>query len=334
MRQSNTLPLASPSESISPEYYQGSQNLANATIPLFDIIPGMAETQTWKTPGEIADEWGISDRRVRILCAEGRISPTRFDGKHWLISPNAVRPRDGRITRYSGNSSTDESIAVDIIRKRQTVVRNLRRTSAAERKRQWERQFHSFLLSAIPKLGIRDFAVADLERILRDRGVQGVALSVQMAAVFFERAMRFILSETRKRRRLEPKIVREINCLLARGYPDGTGLFRSEAKVATLANTLDEFRRSTGVIHKRLARLFAAIVGSSPFTAHTSSTAFVLINYLLLSEGLPPIVLDLVKSCESARTYLADLNRSRLAEEIRYQIYRSLNEYDALTPLG
>ena len=293
----------------------------------------MAETQTWKTPGEIADEWGISDRRVRILCAEGRISPTRFDGKHWLISPNAVRPRDGRITRYSGNSSTDESIAVDIIRKRQTVVRNLRRTSAAERKRQWERQFHSFLLSAIPKLGIRDFAVADLERILRDRGVQGVALSVQMAAVFFERTMRFILSEAGKRRRLEPKIVREINCLLARGYPDGTGLFRSEAKVTTLANTLDEFRRSTGVIHKRLARLFAAIVGSSPFTAHTSSTAFVLINYLLLSEGLPPIVLDLVKSCESARTYLADLNRSRLAEEIRYQIYRSLNEYDALTPL-
>ena len=299
----------------------------------FEIIPGMAETRTRKTPREIADEWGISDRRVRILCAEGRISPTRFDGKHWLISPNAVRPRDGRITRYSGNSSTDESIAVDIIRKRQTVVRNLRRTSAAERKRQWERQFHSFLLSAIPKLGIRDFAVADLERILRDRGVQGVALSVQMAAVFFERAMRFILSEAGKRRRLEPKIVREINCLLARGYPDGTGLFRNEAKVTTLANTLDEFRRSTGVIHKRLARLFAAIVGSSPFTAHTSSTAFVLINYLLLSEGLPPIVLDLVKSCESARTYLADLNRSRLAEEIRYQIYRSLNEYDALTPL-
>ena len=294
----------------------------------------MAETQTWKTPGEIADEWGISDRRVRILCAEGRISPTRFDGKHWLISPNAVRPRDGRITRYSGNSSTDESIAVDIIRKRQTVVRNLRRTSAAERKRQWDRQFHSFLLSAIPKLGIRDFAVADLERILRDRGVQGVALSVQMAAVFFERTMRFILSEAGKRRRLEPKIVREINCLLARGYPDGTGLFRSEAKVTTLANTLDEFRRSTGVIHKRLARLFAAIVGSSPFTAHTSSTAFVLINYLLLSEGLPPIILDLVKSCESARTYLADPNRSRLAEEIRYQIYKSLNEYDALTPLG
>ena len=300
----------------------------------FDIIPGMAETQTWKTPGEIADEWGISDRRVRILCAEGRISPTRFDGKHWLISPNAVRPRDGRITRYSGNSSTDESIAVDIIRKRQTVVRNLRRTSAAERKRQWDRQFHSFLLSAIPKLGIRDFAVADLERILRDRGVQGVALSVQMAAVFFERAMRFILSEAGKRRRLEPKIVREINCLLARGYPDGTGLFRSEAKVTTLANTLDEFRRSTGVIHKRLARLFAAIVGSSPFTAHTSSTAFVLINYLLLSEGLPPIVLDLVKSCESARTYLADLSRSNLAEEIRYAIYKSLHEYAALTPLG
>ena len=106
-----------------------------------------------------------------------------------------------RITRYSGNSSTDESIAMDIIRKKQTVVRNLRHTSTADRKQQWERQFHSFLLSAIPKLGIRNFAVADLERILKDRGIQGVALSAQMAAVFFERAMRFILSEAGKRRR-------------------------------------------------------------------------------------------------------------------------------------
>ena len=223
---------------------------------------------------------------------------------------------------------------MDIIRERQTVVRNLRRTSAAERKQQWERQFHSFLLSAIPKLGIRNFAVADLERILKDRGIQGVALSAQMAAVFFERAMRFILSEAGKRRRLEPKIVREINCLIARGYPDGIGLFRNEAKVVALANTLDEFRRSTGIIHKRLARLFAAIVGSSPFTAHTSSTAFVRINYLLISEGLPPIVIDLVKSCEAARTYLADPSRSNLAEAIRYAIYKSLHEYAALTPLG
>ena len=65
-----------------------------------------------------------------------------------------------------------------------------------------------------------------------------------------------------------------------------------------------------------------------------SPTAFVLINYLLLSEGLPPIVIDLVKSCEAARTYLADPNRSILAEEIRYAIYKSLHEYDALTPLG
>lgn len=74
----------------------------------FDIIPGMDESRTWKTPGEIADEWGISDRRVRILCAEGRINPTRFDGKHWLISP---RQSATQSTNHSTNTPHSRPLA-------------------------------------------------------------------------------------------------------------------------------------------------------------------------------------------------------------------------------
>ena len=44
----------------------------------------------------IAGLWGISDRRVRVLCAEGKIPGVYKDGKSYMIPADAVKPADGR----------------------------------------------------------------------------------------------------------------------------------------------------------------------------------------------------------------------------------------------
>ncbi len=49
---------------------------------------------------EIAQIWGISQRRVSILCAEGRIDGAVRVGKTWVIPEIATKPIDGRTTRY------------------------------------------------------------------------------------------------------------------------------------------------------------------------------------------------------------------------------------------
>ena len=46
---------------------------------------------------QTSEKWGISARRIQILCAENRISGAVRVGKTWIIPADAVKPKDARI---------------------------------------------------------------------------------------------------------------------------------------------------------------------------------------------------------------------------------------------
>ena len=46
---------------------------------------------------EIAEKWGISPRRVGILCNQDRISGAQRAGSRWIIPEDAKKPNDARI---------------------------------------------------------------------------------------------------------------------------------------------------------------------------------------------------------------------------------------------
>lgn len=46
---------------------------------------------------QISEKWGIKQRRIRVLCAEGRIPGAYKVGAYWLIPENAEKPKDERI---------------------------------------------------------------------------------------------------------------------------------------------------------------------------------------------------------------------------------------------
>ena len=49
------------------------------------------------TPKEAGALWGISERRVQVLCANGQIDGARrLGGKVWIIPKGAPKPEDGR----------------------------------------------------------------------------------------------------------------------------------------------------------------------------------------------------------------------------------------------
>lgn len=54
---------------------------------------------------EAADKWGISQRRVAVLCSENRIADASMVGNMWIIPTTAKKPIDARTTRYSQNDS-------------------------------------------------------------------------------------------------------------------------------------------------------------------------------------------------------------------------------------
>ena len=59
----------------------------------------------YKSVAQMAEQWGISDRRVRILCQQGKIDGVIRKGRAWLIPADAEKPIDGRTTRYQRNDS-------------------------------------------------------------------------------------------------------------------------------------------------------------------------------------------------------------------------------------
>jgi len=88
--------------------------------PSLDAIPGSAYTvviythilsnmrerhMDYITVRQTAEKWGISERRVQKLCADGRIEGVGRPGRDWLIPKDARKPADPRKARRKRGES-------------------------------------------------------------------------------------------------------------------------------------------------------------------------------------------------------------------------------------
>lgn len=52
---------------------------------------------------DAAKKWGISERRIQVLCGENRIDGAVRFGHAWAIPKNAEKPVDGRLKQERKN---------------------------------------------------------------------------------------------------------------------------------------------------------------------------------------------------------------------------------------
>ena len=48
------------------------------------------------TTAQVAKKWNISQRRVDVLCKEGRLEGAIMIGNRWFVPKDAKKPEDGR----------------------------------------------------------------------------------------------------------------------------------------------------------------------------------------------------------------------------------------------
>lgn len=58
---------------------------------------------------ETAERWGLTPRRVQVLCSENRISGAFRIGNIWAIPADAEKPKDARIKSGKYIKTTSES---------------------------------------------------------------------------------------------------------------------------------------------------------------------------------------------------------------------------------
>jgi len=49
------------------------------------------------TTKQAAEKWGITERRVQVLCNKGKIEGAVRLGWAWAIPKDAIKPKDGRL---------------------------------------------------------------------------------------------------------------------------------------------------------------------------------------------------------------------------------------------
>ena len=62
----------------------------------------------WMTAKEAGELWGITTRRVQVLCDNGQIDGVTRLGKIWVIPKNAQKPMDGRTKAAKATKKDNE----------------------------------------------------------------------------------------------------------------------------------------------------------------------------------------------------------------------------------
>ena len=70
----------------------------------------------YMTIKDAAEKWGITQRRIQVLCAEGRIEGAVRFGKAWAIPTDTEKPSDARVKsgkyiKQKENAEDDNSVA-------------------------------------------------------------------------------------------------------------------------------------------------------------------------------------------------------------------------------
>lgn len=247
------------------------------------------------TVKEAAKKWNISDRRVRILCAEGKVQGVTREGRSWMIPANAKKPEDGRY-------KTSENLLAMIDRKKEEL-QNRRPLTAGEVERLTEEFIVEYTYNSNAIEG-NTLTLRETDMVLRGLTIDQKPLKDHMEAVGHKEAFEFVMDMVKNQVPLSESIIRQIHYLVLADKKDDRGVYRRvpvrimgakhepaqpyliQPKMEQL---LESYRNNTEHMITKLARFHIEFEGIHPFIDGNGRTGRLLVNLELMKAGYPPI---------------------------------------------
>ena len=247
------------------------------------------------TVKEAAEKWGISDRRIRVLCSEGKISGAYQEGHGWKIPADAEKPADGRY-------KSKENILAQIDRKKQELDTR-RPLTEGEVARLTEEFIIEYTYNSNAIEG-NTLTLRETDLVLRGLTIDQKPLKDHMEAVGHKEAFEFVTELVKENTPVSEYIIKQIHYLVLADKKDDRGVYRRipvrimgaqhepvqpyliEPKMEQL---LREFNESTEHIVTKLARFHIEFEGIHPFIDGNGRTGRLLVNLELMKAGYPPI---------------------------------------------
>lgn len=251
----------------------------------------------YMTVKQAAEKWGISDRRVRILCSERKIPGVTRDGRSWKIPAYAKKPEDGRY-------KTAENLLARIDRKK-SELDSRRPLTEGEVERLTEEFVVEYTYNSNAIEG-NTLTLRETDMVLRGLTIDQKPLKDHMEAVGHKEAFDFVQNLVKDRMPLSEGIIKQIHYLVLADKKDDRGVYRKvpvrimgakhepvqpyliQPKMEQL---LKSYRDSTEHIISRLARFHIEFEGIHPFIDGNGRMGRLLVNLELMKAGYPPIVI-------------------------------------------
>jgi len=284
-----------------------------------------------------AEKWGISPRRVRVLCAEGKIDGVIRKGKLYMIPAAAAKPMDGRLGRTG--------VLLEIEKKRDRLS-TMRPLTAGE----VERLAHEFMIeftynsNAIEgnTLTLKETAMA-----LEGMTVDQKPLKDHLEAVGHRDAFIYVQEIAKNEVALSEHVIKNIHSLVLMNRPDDKGQYRRipvrimgaytepvqpfliEPKMNELI-AINEARKNEMTTVERIARFHLEFEGIHPFIDGNGRTGRLLLNLELIRNGFPPINVkftDRKRYYDAFDAFYRDGDASAMIDLIAEYVDERLDEY-------
>lgn len=247
------------------------------------------------TTKQASEKWGISDRRIRILCSEGKIPGAYQEGRGWKIPVDAKKPVDGRY-------KSKESILQQIDRKK-VELDGRRPLTAGEVERLNEEFIVEYTYNSNAIEG-NTLTLRETDLVLRGLTIDKKPLKDHMEAVGHKEAFEFVSELVKNNVPISESVIKQIHYLVLADKKEDRGVYRrvpvrimgaqhEPVQPYLIAPKMEEllhtFAESTEHIVTKLARFHIEFEGIHPFIDGNGRTGRLLINLELMKAGYPPI---------------------------------------------
>lgn len=247
------------------------------------------------TVKQASEKWGISDRRIRVLCSEGKISGAYQEGRGWKIPADAKKPADGRY-------KSKESLLLQIDRKR-AELDSMRPLTAGEVARLNEEFIVEYTYNSNAIEG-NTLTLRETDLVLRGLTIDQKPLKDHMEAVGHKEAFDYVSELVKDNIPISESVIKQIHYLVLADKKEDRGVYRRvpvrimgaqhepvqpyliEPKIEQL---LHDFAESTEHIVTKLARFHIEFEGIHPFIDGNGRTGRLLVNLELMKAGYLPI---------------------------------------------
>ena len=253
---------------------------------------------------EAAAKWGISARRVRLLCEQGRIAGVERKGNLYMIPEDAEQPVDARTYAKTSVKKSYAPILeqVDTLKKSLDSCRPLTPAEVEAIKEVFLVE-HTYNSNAIEgnTLTLKETAL-----VLQGITIDQKPLKDHLEAVGYKEAFQYVEELAKKDKPLSEYDIKSIHNLVLADRPEDRGVFRRvnvriagaltnpvqpyliEPKIGELLKNYQKWSNTMHIVES-VANFLLQFESIHPFIDGNGRTGRLLMNLQLIQAGLPAI---------------------------------------------